>query len=342
MLEADDSPIVFYQYFDTTDTAYFQKAVRASFLAGGHRRPIDFRIWNCYDQPPCLDGDVYSYDAVALNALASRGLLRQIPKIIDTDGIFEWMMDTTRYERKLFALPFITCFTAIICHASDAKGINNVYDIKGRMVSPLKSMMAYYYLMSFCNYQDRVAGRFSADHLSAHALAVVNLLSELMGGRAELDRSRLSSFDGVRRFNQGTVPYFLGFTENLRSMDRDSYAVMYANFTDHSLTEVPLFPTDVLSLGRRPTGAKLLDCIDLIELIVSAPFQQDICAPAGHLSYMLPANRKAYPGLIAADPLYKRLLEIVSDPDNCVMRFNKGYYEQFPAMEQALLKALDG
>jgi|GEM_PF-6184678 len=340
MTYEDNSPIIFYQYFDTTDTEYFKNLVLKIFKQRGHKRDIEFRLWNCYHDLPDRDGDIFSFDCIVLSSLCDKGFFRQIPEIISTDGIFEWMLDTTKFRQKLFSMPFITCFNSIICRKADYRGIDNIYDLKGQMVTPLKSMLGFYYLLSFYNYQDRTAGKLSENSLSAGAVDVINLLSDLMGGKDEVEKSAFSTFDGVERFNSGEAKYFLGFTENLRLMKKDEYIVVPTNFSNKKRVELPLFSTDVLSLGANVSGEKLLDCIDLMEIITAPDFEYNICAPNSNLSYMLPANKLAYPGLIEKDGIYNQLLSIVSNLNNCVFRFGKNYYELFPKMEQALLKAL--
>lgn len=338
----DNSPIVFYQYFDTTSTDYFQRRVRERFRETGHRREIDFRIWDCYDEPPGRDGDIFSYDCIVLNALCDKGYLRQLPEIVDTEGVFQWMLDTTKIKRKLYALPFITCFNAIICRRRDYTGIDNIFDIKGQLVAPLRSMISTYYLMSFCSYQDRPMSRLNESDFDSNAVRVMSLLAELMGGREAVERSAFSTFDGIERFNSGEVKYFLGFTENLRLMDRDDYVVVPANFSDQKEISIPLFSTDVLSIGANVREDKLLDCIDLIEIITDADFEYDLCAPEGELHYMLPANERVYHRLMEKDSIYRQLLDIVANDENCVFRFAKSYYEKLPGMERALLAALGG
>lgn len=337
MIKNDDSPIVFYQYFDTTDTGFFQKKVLERFRATGHDRPVEFRVWNCYNDQPGTDGDLFSYDCICLNALSDKGYLRQLPEIIGTDGIFQWMLDTTRYKRNLYSLPFLTCYNAVICRKKDFHGINNVYDIKGKIVTPLRSMLAYYYLISFAGYQGE---KFDPVTLSKNAVGVIEMLARLMGGKQEVERSAFGTFDGAEKFNSGEADYFIGFTENLRNLKKDDYCVIPANFSDKKQIDVPLFSTDVLSVGKNTEAEKLLDCIDLIEIMTDPEFEYSICAPDGNLSYMLPANEASYKKLIEKDTVYKTLFDTVSREDNCVFRFSKDYYELLPKLENSLMDAL--
>lgn len=338
MSKTDKSPIIFYQYFDTTDTDYFARHVRKLFKETGHDREIEFRIWNCYNDLPGYDGDIFSYDCISLSALVDKGFLRELPDIVNKSGVFEWALNTTRYHKKLYGLPFITCFSALICREKDYKPINNIYDIKEPIATPLKSLLPNYYLLSYCNEQRE---KNDDSRLNEMAVEIVKKIFELMGGNDALDKSRLTNFDGIERFNSGEIKYLIGFSEFLRLLKHDEYVIELANFSKKDQVEVPLFYTDVLSIGKNTKEEKLLDCIDLIEIITSAKFEYEICTAQGILSYMLPINSLAYPKLIEQDSIYQKLFDIVSNENNCVSRFGEDYYEEFPRIERALLKALE-
>ena len=84
-------------------------------------------------------------------------------------------------------------------------------------------------------------------------------------------------------------------------------------------------------MGVHVSGEKLLDCLDLMETVVDGGFLRDVCTAREKLQYMLPAVKSVYPKLAERDPLYGKLYRIVSDPDNCVMRYAKDFYTDFHA-----------
>ena len=339
MNSEDASPIIFYQYFDTTDIDFFQDSVRRRFRDSGHERDIEFRVWNCYRELPGRDGDMFSYDCVALSALCDQGYIQRLPDIVDTTGVFDWLLDTSKYRRRLYGLPFLTCTSALICRREDGLGIRNIRDLDGRLVTPLRSMLGTYYLQSFVNFQDG-SGRLDRRRFGSKAAEIIGLLARLMGGLEEVERSALGNFDGVERFNRGEVKYFLGFTEFLRLMDRGDYLVLPMNLSGGEEISISLFNTDVLSVGASVRGEKLLDCLDLLELITSPEFEYDICAPEGRPSYMLPANSRVYPRLMELDGLYDQLYRLTADEKNCVLRFPRNYYDEFPALERTMMDTL--
>ena len=63
---SDESPIIIYYYFDLSDTEAFCAKLEAWFRDSGHTRPLEFRSWNCYNQMPGYDGDIYSFFATSL------------------------------------------------------------------------------------------------------------------------------------------------------------------------------------------------------------------------------------------------------------------------------------
>ncbi len=326
MSKNSDSPIIFYHYFDLTDPEYFCSALEKRFRDSGRTRPIEFRKWNCYKAEPGRDGDLFSYDAVCLSALADKGYIRRLPEIIPTDDVFDWVRETSRYKGQLYGIPIIGCCNAVISRVKDRASARNIYELEGKLAAPLRSMVAYYYVQSFCNYQ--------ADR--GKCLDAMKRLKQLLGG-ADLESTRFSNYDGVRRFMDGECRYFLGFTENLRFFDRnEEYAVELANFSDNEENQVPLFMVDLVSMGKDVAEEKLLDCLDLMEIIADADFLYDVCVPNGDLQYMLPVHSSLYPRLAALDPIYGRLREIASDNVNSVMRYNKNFFEDIGPMGEKL------
>lgn len=98
----------------------------------------------------------------------------------------------------------------------------------------------------------------------------------------------------------------------------------------------------MVALGIDAREETLLDCIDLMEILSSPDYEQTLCWQDGALNYMLPANRDAYPPLIAQDPLYTQLLEVAASPNNVAFRAGAAYYEQMEQLNDTLLKRMRG
>ncbi len=128
-----------------------------------------------------------------------------------------------------------------------------------------------------------------------------------MGGKETLDGSSLDEYDGIRRFNAGECNYFLGFTESLRLLEPGDYVVKFANFSDYSEDQMPLFQVDYASLSQHVREEKMLDCLDLLEIMTDKEFIYGLCMQEGRLTYMLPPSMSVYGRLADADPIYKQL-----------------------------------
>ncbi|MBR3357236.1 MAG: hypothetical protein IKG46_05335 [Solobacterium sp.] len=187
-----------------------------------------------------------------------------------------------------------------------------------------------YYLQALCNFQDQ----------SGRSLEVMLHLTDLMGEYADLENSDLSDSDGIRRFNEEECRYFLGFTESLRLFKPDDYVVRFANFSDYEEDQMPLFMVDFASMGNYVAEEKMLDCLDLLEIMSDGDFIYELCTANQKLQYMLPACRSVYPRLAELDPLYSRLYEMVSQEENGVFRYGAKFYEDFYAKRDALLEML--
>ena len=165
-------------------------------------------------------------------------------------------------------------------------------------------------------------------------------VTDRMGENADLEKTDLSEYDGIRRFNEEECRYFLGFTESLRLFKPDDYVVRLANFSDYEENQMPLFMADYASMGNHVAEEKMLDCLDLLEIMSDGDFIYELCTANRQLQYMLPACRSVYPRLAELDPLYDRLYEMVSQEENGVFRYGAKFYEEFYTKSDALLEML--
>ena len=327
----DLSPIVFYYYFDLSNSAFFNRVLERRFRETGHTRRIEFREWNCYNGEPGRDGDLFSFDGIVLSALVDKGYLRPLPEIVPTDALFSWTLDKSKVRRRAYGIPIMVCSNVLICRKEDDGPIRNVFDLRGSTAVPMRSMFMYYYLQAFCNYQD----------LSGKSLAPMRRLLELMGGREALKSSSLVDYDGIGRFSRGECRYLLGFTEHLRALEQGDYAVRLANFSENEEDQMPLFMVDYLAMGGGVSPEKLLDCLDLMEIAADESFVCEVCTEGGRLQYMLPANRNVYPRLAALDPLYEQFFRMLDSEENGVFRYGARFYEEFDQKSSRLLEMLD-
>ena len=324
----DNTPVRIYYYYDFTDTVHFCRRLEQRFRETRHERPLEFINWNCYKEPPGRDGDIFIYDAIALTALVDKGYLHQLPEVIDTSDMFPWTIDKSKVRQKTYGVPLMICANTLICRKQDDCNIKNIFDLHERTAIPLRTMLMYYYIQAFCNYQNDSVHR------------VFEHLAELMGGRENLAGSTLDKYDGVRLFRSGECRYFLGFTESLRLFDPDDYVVRFANFSEHAEDQMPLFMVDYASLGNHVREEKLLDCLDLLEIMTDQEFIFDLCLQEGRLQYMLPPCRSVYPRLAEIDPIYDQLYRQLLPEENGVFRYGKSFYEDFYQKSDKILESL--
>ena len=324
------TPVKVYYYYDLTDTDFFCRLLEKRFRETGHDRQMEFINWNCYKTPPGDDGDIYIYDAVAMTALVERGFLHELPDIINVSDMFGWTIDKSKVRKKTYGVPLMMCSNVLICRREDDRGIRNVLDLAEPVAIPLRTMFMYYYLQAFCNYQDR----------SGRDLAVMKRLVELTGHKGVIETSTLKDYDGIRKFNQRECRYFLGFTENLRLFDPGDYVVRLANFSEHNEDQMPLFMVDYASISNRVEEEKLLDCLDLLEIMTDPQFIYELCTAGGELHYMLPACRSVYGDLAKADPLYNELYQMLLPEENGVFRYGGRFYKDFYKRSDELLRTV--
>ena len=323
----DDSPIIFYTFDYLTNSARFIALLEERFRSTGHTRRIEFRHWDCFHEIPDTDGDLYAYDACAMSALIDKGIFRVLPEIIDTSKVFDWILDLSKIHGKTYGFPIMTCANVLICRKKDYTPINNIFEIEGGLSAPLKSMIAYYSVLAFCNYQDSGEGSFNA----------IERLFKAIGGQEAFEYSKLDAEEVIDNFRSGKCRYLLGFTEDLRFLDREEYVVQLANLSENAVNEMPLFMTDFISMGRSTSGEKLLDCMDIMEIVTDSSFIRDLCTGEDGLEYMLPADKTLYPVFAEVDPVFDQLYDLVSDENNGILRYGSDFYEKFDLLKADLL-----
>ena len=323
----DDSPIIFYTFEYLSNSARFRTLLEERFRNTGHTRRIEFRHWDCYHEIPDTDGDLYCYDACVMSALVDKGIIRVLPEIIDTDKVFDWILDRSKIMGKTYGFPFMTCANVLICRKKDYTPANNIFEIEGGLSAPLKSMLGYYSVLAFCNYQDSGEG-------------IVNTIERIfraMGGHEAFEDSKLDAEKVIDKFRSGKSRYLLGFTENLRFLDQDEYVVQLANLSENAVNEMPLFMTDFISMGYSTSGEKLLDCLDIMEIVTDSSFVRELCTGEDGLEYMMPADKTLYPVFAELDPVYEQLYDLVSDENNGILRYGSNFYEVFDLRKAYLL-----
>lgn len=316
------SPIVFYYPTILSNAGDFCKLLEKRFRETGHNRPIVFKPWDCYAEAPGRDGDLFAYDGVVLSTLVNRGLLHQLPDVVDVSDVFEWIHSCSRVHGQLYGIPFMVCGSFLISQNNGtSQGTSiNVHNLKGGITTLLlREIIPYLNIMAFCHDQGR-EGRY---------LENVQYLENLIKtGYADSEEALRAN---IECFMRGDCRYVLSFSEDLRYLQRGDYNILLINFSDRETNDLPLFFCDYISIGTDVSDEKLLDCLDLMEIVVDNSFLFDVCTADGHLQYMLPAVKSVYARLAEWDPIYNKMHALVSDPNNCVMRYAKDFYADFHA-----------
>ena len=141
------NPLIIYCYRQFSDTALFRDLLTARFRQTGHDRPVEFRFWDCYKQQPGQDGDLYIFDGMVLSALAANGYIRRLPDIIDTSGVFEWVLNGSWVRNQIFGIPFMLYSIVLISRKGETDPVNSL--IPGRIAAPQQSMIGKYYVLSY-------------------------------------------------------------------------------------------------------------------------------------------------------------------------------------------------
>ena len=334
MVENTD-PIVFYLY-NAFNSEEVRQLLIDKFRSSGHCRRIDFIDWDCLNEKPPRGGDLYIFDSVVLSHMCANSYIRKMPEINDKEGIFQWALDTTKYKNANYGVSLMLCADVIISTRQKDKGTANILELDGKVAVPMKSLVSNYYLGYKINMDQ------TAEKNAKSAAAAMEKMCRMIGGASELPKARVSKNYGIAEFDRGEVDHYVGFTEALRFFHPDDYVVRKTRYSSQAGDEISFLYVNMIALGRDVREEKLLDCMDMMEIIASPEFEHALCRQGGRLNYMLPANEQAYPSLIEEDPIYTQLLEIAASPNNFAFRSGEDYYDTTEQMSDQLLQLLRG
>ena len=321
------SPIIFY-YDELEGLEYLWPRLEERFRQAGHARPILFREYDSYKELPGRDGDLYSYDAIVLSALVDKGFLRSLPKTVSCERVFPWVVENGKVRQRSYGVPFMLCSNSLICRQQDDLHVN-IMELHEDVAIPLRSMLMFYFVQAVC---ENVSPRKS--------FLVMEHLLDLIGGRDFLEKSGMSDYDGINRFENGECRYLLSFTETLHELKKDDYAVSFINFSDRDESKRPRFLADFVSLGKNAPSEKLQDCLDLMDILISEEFIYELCTADGEFQYLLPADRCVFRRLAEIDTIYRSLYDQVESEKNGILRYGKRFYENFYTGRDILLQML--
>jgi len=326
-MSTDKSPIIFYQYFATTDLEYFKERLVKKFRETGHDRDIEFKVWVCDDDVPETDGDIYCYDAFAIRYLVDHGYIQQLPEIIDTSDVFQWVLDTTKVNNKTYGFPWLVCCDSIICRKKDYKEHLTDADLQGNLASAMGTFQTLYFYNISCLYGESLPVPPEEDVTKRKAFQTLVKYANLTGNPKQAVAHHYKDQAFLDEFISGKKKYIAQFPEIVSSFPEDEYRISHLAFTDDAENEPPLYYVDFVSIGKNVKEEKLLDCLDLLEIICSEEFIYDLCAPNGKPSYMCPAHKSLYPRLAKLGKFYDELYKLVSKPENCALRYGGEYYD---------------
>ena len=328
LVKQELSPIIFYNdHLDGLE--YLWPLLEERFHETGHRRPILFKEYDCYKELPGTDGDLYTYDAVVLSALVDKGFFRPLPKTVSYEHVFPWVMEKSKIRQRNYGVPYMLCSNALICRQKDDLHVNNIMELNESVAIPMRSMLMFYFVQAVCE-----------NRSLKKSFRVMEHLLDLIGGRDALEKSGLSDYDGVNRFNREECRYLLSFTEDLYDLKKDDYSVSFANFSANETSRHPRFLADFVSVGKHMEREKRQDCLDLIQILISESFVLDLCMQGGEFHYLLPADKRVFRRLAEWNTVYNSLYGLLDSEENGVLRYGKRFYENFYSGRDILLQLL--
>ncbi len=324
----------------------FQTALRNAWQDEAPGVALKFEDWDCYDEDPPANLDVFVFDAVFFDHFRTAGYLSQIEpdEILDRDDFLSYALDGCQVGSQYFAIPQLGCGSALFYRKTDealaaAVTLDEVVEAVGECVYktevPPKGEGLLVDLSggvtSACLYLDALEqnyGRYTPNpplapeppKIDAWAIQNVQRLIRMASPAQAAYYSEEHPYQRAAWFSEGAGRAMIGYTESMSVMSaetRAQIAFKLMPLASRKDARVSLFYSDVIGVnaGIRDPGKRAL-ALKLANLMASAPFMIESIGPtetAAVPQYLMPVRHSVFKAMSASYPLYGEMYRMVAD-----------------------------
>lgn len=325
------------------DPVRFQKAVTEKWAQVQPNVTLNFIDWDCYDDDPSDDLDVFVFDAIFLSHFIEQNYLLPIPsnKIQDSEDIFEFALDGCTANNNIYAIPQIICTNLLYnrigdTEVADAVNVTELYDVVGDRQSsgPIPNenegllidmgggtTKACFYLDTLVDITQATSDLIPLPDLNNINMNAINNMKLLvkMGGEEQVEYwpDDNDSYVRAKWLEEGIGRTYIGYTEAMSSMNDFSEEVDFKLFSLSNTTNIPLFYGDVIGINSNITDPEKQElAIQLANVIAATDTMVQAISVDNdnpYPQYLLPARTSVYNSLAVEYPKYNKLLDLVSD-----------------------------
>lgn len=327
------------------DTGRFEKAVQECWDKVEPNVELNFVAWDCYEEQPNENVDVFVFDAIYLNDYISKGYLLPIENtnIENSTDILDFALEGCTYNDTIYAIPQIIC-TNLLYYREGDKELENVEtvdelyqalgDRQSAGIIPDKNEgllvdmsggtgKVCLYLDGLIDHNKQYTNYYDLPSSTEFNEEVVLGLKrmQLMGGKEQVEYwpEDNDSYIRAKWFKDGYGRAYLGYTEAMSNMGNFTEDLDFKIISYCKEDNIPLFYGDVIGVNskieneKKDMAIKLANLIGNTETMVKA-----VSADSEHAypQYLLPARKSVYQAMGKDYPVYEELYSIVNNPDN--------------------------
>lgn len=345
-VDATEQPVLnvaLYGY--VPDTERFESAVAEQWEKVEPDVSLNFVEWDCYDEIPDDQVDVFVFDAIYLLDYIDKGYLLPLSEddIDESEDILDFALAGCSYNNSIYAIPQIVCTNLLYYRDGDedianVDSIEELYQVLGSRESEgiipqsneglLVDMSGgtgnvCFYLDGLIDHNQIYTNYSNLPSPTAFNSEVVSCLKMMvsMGGKEQVEYwpDNNDSYIRAQWFKDGYGRAYLGYTEAMSSMEDYVQNIDFKLISYCKEDNIPLFFGDLVGINSNIAEENKEYAIELANVVGSAETMVDAISPNEdniYPQYLLPARESVYNAMENDYPIYSELYSIVENPDN--------------------------
>lgn len=340
---ADQTSLNVALYGYVPDTQRFENAVQDAWEIVEPDVDLNFVDWDCYEDTPAQNLDVFVFDSIYLQSYVNEGYLLSISEdqIAGKDDLLPFALSGCTMDDTIYAIPQIIC-TNLLYYRNDDTQMANVntvtelYQLLGErdsesIIPGLNEGLLFDMsggTSNVCLYLDALIDQRQmytnyAQLPNVFEDKVVSYLKMLqsMAGAAQANYwpDDDDAYVRAKWFAEGKGRVYLGYTEAMSSMGDFVNNVNFKTISYSQYSNIPLFYGDVIGINSDISANKQELAIELVNTIAAKDTMVAALSPDENIlypQYLLPARTSVYEAMSSDYPIYGRLGEIADNPNN--------------------------
>lgn len=352
------------------DQERFEKAVSNAWAELYPDVELNFISWDCYEEDPTNDLDVFVFDSIFLLSFIENDYLLPIPddKIQNKDDLLSFAIDGCTIDGDVYAIPQIVCTNLLYTRKNDTeltpvKDVVTLHEIIGDRILQTEipeenegllidmsggTSKVCMYLDALIDVNQEYTDYYETPDLNNISSDVIESLRLLqaMGGKAQVNYWPDDNNAYVRAnwFQDGRGRAYIGYTEAMSAMDDFANDINFSLYSYTKGENIPIYYGDIVSVNskinkdKKDLAFELVNVITATDTVVTA-----ISADENNQypQYLLPARYSIYDALDSTYPIYNKLKEIASYSENCLFKIGPDAREFIEEAKKVIHGLLD-